>query len=413
MLYGMKIWIKYLIGCTLGILAAFFLPFENQSFKSVLQFCTELTLRMGRYFLLPVLFFSTTIAITKLRGSGKLIRTGLLTAATALAISLITTFIGVFSALIIKLPRIPISVEKLSDPINLELPERLLSLFPFNGAAGLFDGDFLLPAFILAGFIGAAFASDQIRSKPAFLLFDSLARISFEVLSFFTDLIAIGMIAVSCTWAVSLFDVLKTGTFTGLIILLAVDAIIIIAGLLPVLLRFLCRENHPYKVLFAGIAPIIAALFSGDVNFSLALNLRHAKDSLGVKRRIGAVSMPLFSVFARSGTALVIAVSFIVVLRSYSSLGVSLRDLVWLMGMSFGISFCLSAFPSGGPFVALTLMCTLYGRGFEAGYLLLKPAAFIICAFAAAIDTATALFATCYIASHEKMIIPKDLKHYI
>ena len=409
----MKIWIKFLIGCTLGILLALFLPFEHIQLKAFFKFCAELTVRMGRYFLLPVLFFNMTIAVTKLRDTRKLLRTGLFTLITGAGITLITTLIGIVSALIIKLPRIPISVEKLSEPINLNLSEHFLSLFPYNGVGALFDGAFLLPVFVLAGFLGAGFASDSIRAKPAFTLFDSLSRISYAVLSFFTDLIAIGIIAVSCMWALTFFETLASGTFTGLFLLLIADTVIIIAGLLPVLLRFLCRENHPYKVLFAGIAPIIGALFSGDVNFSLALNLRHAKDSLGIRRRIGAVSMPIFSVFARGGTAMVIAVSFIVVLRSYSSLGIFFSDILWLTGLSFGISFCLGSFPTGGAFAALTILCTVYGRGFEAGYLLLKPAAAVICAFAAAIDTAISLFATYYVASREKMVIAKDLKHYI
>ena len=123
--------------------------------------------------------------------------------------------------------------------------------------------------------------------------------------------------------------------------------------------------------------------------------------------------MPIFSVFARGGTAMVIAVSFIVVLRSYSSLGIFFSDILWLTGLSFGISFCLGSFPTGGAFAALTILCTVYGRGFEAGYLLLKPAAAVICAFAAAIDTAISLFATYYVASREKMVIHKELKQYV
>ena len=409
----MKIWIKYLIGCTLGILMAFFLPFENPAFESVLNFCTELTVRMGRYFLLPVLFFGITLAVAKLRSEGKLLRTGIFTGLCALALTLITTFIGVFSVLIIKMPRIPISAENISEPVFLNIPQRLLSLFPYNGIAGLFDGDFLLPLFVLAGFTGAGFASDTLKSKPALTLFDTLAKTSYAVLSFFTDVIAIGMIAVSCAWALSFFSLLKKGTFTGLIVLLFVDSLLIIGILFPLLLRILCRERHPYKVLFAGIAPIIGALFSGDVNFGLALNLRHADDSLGVRHRIGTVSMPLFSIFARCGSALVIAVSFVTVLRSYSSLGIFFGDIIWITGMSFAVSFCLGAIPAGGPFAALTVLCALYGRGFETAYLLLKPAAFIICALAAAVDTAASLFGAYYIASREKMIVHKDLKHYV
>lgn len=179
------------------------------------------------------------------------------------------------------------------------------------------------------------------------------------------------------------------------------------------MLRTLLHENRPYKVLFAALAPLIGALFSGDTNFVLALNLRHAKDSLGIRRRISTVSLPVFSIFARSGTALVVAVSFIIVLRSYSSLDIYVSDILWLTALSFGISFCLGAFPSGGAFTALTVLCSLYGRGFESGYLLLKPAAVIICSFAAAIDAAAALCSAYYIAQREKMIMHQELKYYI
>ncbi|MFC2288538.1 MAG: dicarboxylate/amino acid:cation symporter [Treponema lecithinolyticum] len=409
----MKIWIKYLIGCSLGILMAFFLPANQAGVKIVVRFFNELTIRTGRYFLIPVLFFGMTISITKLRETGKLLHTGLRIALCSVVITLIGTVLGIVSGLIVKLPRIPISVEKISDPVRLDIPARLLSLFPYNGISGLLDGSFLLPMCVLAGFIGASFASDNLKAKPALVLFDSLAKISYSVLSFFTDFIAIGMIAVSCSWAIVFFDILSSSSFLGLILLLLADTLIIIAGILPFLLRTLLHENRPYKVLFAALAPLIGALFSGDTNFVLALNLRHAKDSLGIRRRISTVSLPVFSIFARSGTALVVAVSFIIVLRSYSSLDIYVSDILWLTALSFGISFCLGAFPSGGAFTALTVLCSLYGRGFESGYLLLKPAAVIICSFAAAIDAAAALCSAYYIAQREKMIMHQELKYYI
>ena len=287
----MKIWIKYLIGCSLGILMAFFLPANQAGVKTVVRFFTELTVRTGRYFLIPVLFFGMTISITKLRETGKLLHTGLRIALCSVVITLIGTVLGIVSGLIVKLPRIPISVEKISDPVRLDIPARLLSLFPYNGISGLLDGSFLLPMCVLAGFIGASFASDNLKAKPALVLFDSLAKISYSVLSFFTDFIAIGMIAVSCSWAIVFFDILSSSSFLGLILLLLADTLIIIAGILPFLLRTLLHENRPYKVLFAALAPLIGALFSGDTNFVLALNLRHAKDSLGIRRRISTVSL--------------------------------------------------------------------------------------------------------------------------
>lgn len=409
----MKIWIKYFFGCVLGITMALLLAFDTENAKTLLQFFTDLSIRVGRYFLLPVLFFSMTVAVTKLRTTGKLFRTGFFVVIVGISATVIIMLFGLASVLIINLPRIPISAEKASGIVSLNIPERLLSLFPFNGIAGLLDGAYLFPLYILAGFAGAGFASDTAHAKPAYTLFDSLSKVCYSILSFFIDFLSIGIIAISCTWFISFFDVLSSGAYTGLIILLATDTLLIIGGLLPLLLRLICKETRPYKVLYAIITPILIAFFSGDANLTLSSNLRHAKDSLGIKRRIGAVSLPLFSTFVRSGSALVMVVSFIAVVRSYSSLGISFSDILWLSSASLVISFLLGALPTGGPFVALTLLCTMYGRGFEAGYLLLKPIAFIMCSFSTVIDATVSMFCTYLIAHKEKMIEPRNIRKFI
>ena len=55
----------------------------------------------------------------------------------------------------------------------------------------------------------------------------------------------------------------------------------------------------------------------------------------------------------------------------------------------------------------------MYGRGFEAGYLLLKPAALIIGSFATAIDAATTMFGSYFVAHKLKMTNLYDVKHFI
>ena len=54
----MKIWLKYLIGIVLGVAAALIIPFENRTASDVLAFLTDISVRFGRYTILPVLFFS-------------------------------------------------------------------------------------------------------------------------------------------------------------------------------------------------------------------------------------------------------------------------------------------------------------------------------------------------------------------
>lgn len=178
-------------------------------------------------------------------------------------------------------------------------------------------------------------------------------------------------------------------------------------------MRFLFKEQHPYRILYASIAPILTAFFSTDSNLSLIVNIKHSKDSLGIRRRLNSIVMPIFSSFGRGGTACVTAISFVVILRSYSGLGIAFTDVLWIALVSFGLSFVLGALPVGGTFVAISVICSLYGRGFDAGYLLLKPAVPVICAVSTAIDTVTALLGSYLIASKNKWIERKDIKKYI
>ncbi len=409
----MKIWIKYLIGTVLGVIVALFIPFDSETSNNTLQFFTELSIRIGRYFLLPTLFFSMTVAVAKLRTKGKLIKTGAFSFFVGLGITIVVVILGVLSALIINLPRIPISGETATQAIGSNIGDHILMIFPYNGFQGLFEGNFLIPLFVLAGLLGASFSSDPIRAKPVYAVFDSLSKISYSILSFFIDFLSIGVVAISCTWFIALFDVLETGAYTGLIILLAVDTLLVILVLLPTLLKLFSNRARPYKVLYACLSPILLALFSGDANLALSSTLRHAKDSLGVQRKIGAVSIPIFSAFIRSGSALVVAVSFIVVLRSYSSLEISFFDVLWITSLSVGTSFFLGGIPAGGPFIALTVLCSLYGRGFEAGYLLLRPVAFIICTFATVIDVTVSMFCSFFIAQRGKMTAEKSSRTFI
>ena len=186
--------------------------------------------------------------------------------------------------------------------------------------------------------------------------------------------------------------------------MLFVDFVLIVGIIYPLIMRFIFKEMRPYRILYASIAPILTAFFSTDANLSLIVNIRHSKESIGIRRRLNSIVMPIFSSFGRGGTACVTAISFIVILRSYSGLGIAFTDIIWIALVSFGLSFVLGAIPMGGPFVAISVICSLYGRGFDAGYLLLKPAIPVICAVATAIDTVTALLGSYLIASKNKWI---------
>ena len=403
----MRIWLKYLIGIAIGLISALVFSPSTVQGQAALDFIVEIAVRFGRYALLPVLFFSVSISFFKLRDEKLLTKASLWTFSVIFSSSFALMLLGLVSALAIKLPRIPITTEKASEASSFAWQTLITKLFPFSGFESLMDGAYLLPCFIFGA------ASDKNASKAAVGLFDSLSKVFYIVLSFFIEIFAVGMIAVMCRWTIDFISAISSGVYNGLIIMLTADLLIVAFIIYPLILRFLCHEMHPYRVLYASICPFLVAFFSGDTNLALALNLRHGKESLGIKRRINAFSFPLFSIFGRGGAALVQAAGFVLILRSYSSLGIPVLDVLWIAGVSFLLSFALAEIPLGGPFAAITSMCLLYGRGFESGYLLLKNAVPVICAYAAGIDSLTAMFGSYIIAVKTKMIHHQELRKFI
>ena len=157
----MKIWLKFLIGIILGILAAFILPVSSPQASAVLDFITQIVIRFGRYTILPLLFFAVMSSVTKLRDSKKLLKTGVWSVLVIALSSLILTAVGILSILIIRLPRIPISVEKVTSVTKIDIKGMILQLLPFSSFDVLQEGTFLLPVFLFAGFAGAGCNVDK------------------------------------------------------------------------------------------------------------------------------------------------------------------------------------------------------------------------------------------------------------
>ncbi|MCI6179033.1 MAG: cation:dicarboxylase symporter family transporter [Treponema porcinum] len=409
----MKLWIKYLIGALFGAVFAFILPLGNEQVAAAVSFVTEIVVRFGRYMVVPVVFFTAVIAFNRLRDTKMLFKTGIWTGGVIVASSLLLTVTGLLSILIVKLPRIPITVETVSESASLGVGDLIKSLLPYSAFETLNNGSFILAAFFFAMLVGTASTADPVLFKPVTQLADSLSKLMYNISVIFTEFLSVGMVAVLCSWTIQFRGVLTSGVFAPLILMLLVDFIFIAGVVYPLIIRYLCHDPHPYRILYASVCSVVTAFFSGDTNLVLQLNMRHGKESLGVRRRINGVVHPLFSIFARGGSALVTAISFIVIWRSYSSLSIPFTDILWITAVSFGISFLLGGFPAGGAFVSISVLCMLYSRGFENGFLLLKPAAPIICSFAAAFDALTAIFGSYIIAVKTKLVEHHGIKHYI
>lgn len=410
----MRVWVKLLIGSLLGLAAGMFFPLENQAVNGALVWLEKLALGLGRYAVIPVLVFSLTIAIYELRQDGLFWPLMLRNFLVIIGITAVVLTLGILVTLLFPPERIPILIEEQLEIVSLNTGENILDLFPpnmFSVLAG--SGSYLFPFCIFAFFLAMGLSYDRNYTKQALSLIDSLSRIFYHIASFFSEILGFILIVLAAYWAVRFHGVLRAGIFQELIILLGVFSLILGFGILPLFLYILKPATNPWIILYGSLGPAVAAFFSGDINFSLPLLLRHIKENFGVRRRSNVITLTLFSTFCRAGSAMIAAAAFIVIIKSYSSLDIPPRDILSIGIRAFVVSFLLARHPGSGAYTALAVLCQGYGRGFEAGYLILKPLAFYLVAAGTFIDVLICSFASYAIAKTSGFVEEKSVRHFI
>ena len=410
----MKVWVKLLIGSVFGIILGFLFPTDNLAFTNGLAWLWDLAIRIGRYSLIPILVFSLTIAVYELRQDGQF--WGLFFK-TMLVIVLSSAFVigaGILVTLFFPPARIPILVEEQAEVISLGITSQISILFPPNMFSALInDGAYLLPLCVFAFFMGMGLSYDRNYTKPVISLVDSFSRIFYHIASFFSEILGLVMIVLSAYWAMRFHTVIKAEIFRDLILLLGIFSVVLGFGIFPLFLYFLKPKTNPWAILYGSLSQALAGFFSGDMNFTLPVLFRHAKENLGTRRRSNTVTVTLFSAFGRAGSAMVAAMAFIVIINSYSSLGISVRDIFVIACRALLISFMLASRPGDGAFIALAVLCMSYGRGFEAGYLILKPMAFYLIAVGTFLDVMLCSIGTYALGRISGFQEDKDLRNFI
>jgi Na+/H+-dicarboxylate symporter len=410
----MKVWLKLLIGSLLGVLLGFLVPPDSQDILRSFGWIETLAIRIGRYTTIPVLLFSLTIAVYELQQDGRFwplcFRTLLfiLTGAVGVVIA------GIAAVLLFPPARIPIFIEEHIRAAAPDIPESLIRIFPSNMFTALTGDDvYLLPVCIFACFLGMGLSYDRNYTKPVIALVDALSRIFYHILSFFSEILGVVLIVLSVYWAMRYREIIRTDTFRELIAFLGILCLVLAFVILPLLLCFLRPKTKPWLVVYGSLGPALASFFSGDLVFSVPLTLRHLKENLGVRRRSTAVTVSLLSVFGRAGSAMVAAVSFIVIIKSYSSLDITFIDVLSIGLRAVLISFILARHPGDGAYAALAILCMGYGRGFEAGYLILKPLAFYLIAIGTFLDVMITIYASYALAKSAGLQEEKSPRQFI
>jgi Na+/H+-dicarboxylate symporter len=406
----MKIWIKLLIGSLIGLAVGFLIPAQAQGlFDSV----SSLLIGIGRYALFPFIFFSLGIGTSELRQEKRLLRVYFSIFKYLVLSAGLLIIIGTLSVLVFPPERIPIAVEADRAFSAVSVMEGLKVIFPRNLFSVFFgSGDFLLPVVVLAFLLGLNMDFDRQLTRPVVQIFDSLSRIFYHLNSLIVELFAIALIAIAAA-RISHLSHAELAMYKQIIIIAAVDVVVVAFGVFPGALYLMGARENPYRWLYASIGPAIAGLFTGDNYISLGIVTKHGKESLGVPRMVGSAVYPLFAILGRAGTAMVATVSFILILRSYSSLEITFLQTLWVMFFSFVVSFILGAMPGNGAFYAIFMLCSLYAKGLQEGYLILRTIVPLLVSFGAFIDVLSSAFVSLLIAREENVWTEVEAENFI
>lgn len=411
----MKLWLKYVLAVIFGIVFGVVLPLNGGDTEVFFSTFFTYVLHLGRYIVFPLVFFGLAIGTYEmwlekkfLPVYGRMLLYSLLSAVAA-------SILAVFSVIIFSPERVPIIIEEtdvhslpsLGQQFQTVFPKNLFSIFSNNG-------DFLLPVFVFAVILGIGFLYNRSMSAPVIEIFQSSSRIFINLNKMLLEILSVGMFFMASYRTVQLRGMADIELFRQLLLVIIGTVLFIVLVIVPLLIYLLGnRSRNPYTWLFATLPVVITAILSGDMYFSIPVAERTLNEDLQVPRRVTSALLPFGSIFSRSGTALVTTMSFILILRSYSSLDISFLQYFWIMGASILLSFMLGSVPGSAMVVSLSIISSWYGQGLEEGFLILLPIAPILTAIAVLIDALVNLVNIRLVTDHEKISesnIPGDFQ---
>lgn len=384
----MKLWLKYGAGILFGLLLFAVSPKALLESGGALAVLADLSIRIGYYVFGALLCVNLPLSTLKLYEDKKFWSLGLRGFFFFVLSLIAASTAGVIAALAALPVRLPLLSDTASPAVQ-SLGKGLLDIFPEN-LASLFlnSGVMPLPALVLALCVGLAMAHDPMAARPFANLLDSLSRILHTINVFITEIMGVLLIPISARAFHLIATSLAGGIYASFLAILAIASLVALFVIMPLSVFLLNGRKNPFPIVFSGLPAALAALMSGDLRFASGSIIRQTRENLGIKRRHNAVLMPAGLFFGRAGTAFVSALSFVIILSSYSRLAISLPNLLLIALIIPAATIAAGSSIQSGPIAAITIACGLFGRGFENGFLVMVPIAFILSMTAALMDAA-------------------------
>ncbi len=409
----MKIWIRYTLGIAAGVAIGFFID-DLEMGAPFWEELSAFAVNLGTYMLIPLVFFGTIVSVHDLRENERALATFAKAAIGIVVFTAVAIGLGLLAVLFLDPGSVPIILEEPPIPTPPTIMGILRKAVPANALAALsLDPAGLISALIFAVVLGLTVASDNRFASLLEDVVDGFGRVFYRINAVIVQVLGIGLIAVAAHTVITIRTLGDQSFFGPIILVTAVSAIVLTFGIYPLFVYFFGGRWNPAPWLLGMVPPALAALVSGNTYFAGGTLAFLGHENLGVKRRVGGALVPFTLLFARAGSAMVAAMSFIVVLNSYSGLEIGIGDVAWVALSVFVFSFALVGVPGSGVLVLLGMLAAGHGQGFEEAFLILRPAAPILLGIGAYADIMTAGAVLRIVGGSERQRALPDVRDFV
>ncbi|AWG42779.1 dicarboxylate/amino acid:cation symporter [Candidatus Borreliella tachyglossi] len=373
--------IKFFLTIPIGILIGLFFPSESYNTLS------HIFIRLAYFSLIPFLIFSIPLGIENIIENkkfrklfGKTIYYGIL-----------INFIGVITSIIVAtiyLPqRIPILDKNIQNLYIFNKSEFLETFFPKNILTIITSSNpNLLSIYIISIIIGTSFYYAKQKGRMARELILSISNLFYNANGIVVNILNVGVIFITAAYTINLRNFKNYQYYLNSIIFFSVWTIIIILIIIPIISYNLTKNlKLAYKSILISIQNIIFAGLTMDTYAPYSILIEDIKNErINIKKSI-ITNIPIINFISKFGTIFISTISFFIILKSYSSLPISIYEISYMSVLAFIFIFAFPHIPNSLIYI-ITMLCSTYTKGIELSYSTITPVLPILMSLALMID---------------------------
>ncbi|BCR21004.1 dicarboxylate/amino acid:cation symporter [Borrelia miyamotoi] len=373
--------VKFFLTIPIGILLGLFLPSEAYNILS------HIFIRLTYFSLIPFLIFSIPLGIENIIDNKKFRKLIVKTIYYGILINTIGVIVSIVAATIYIPQRIPILDKNIPNLYVFDKAAFLETFFPKNIFTILTNNNpNFLSIYIISIIIGISFYYAKQKGRIARELILSTSNLFYNANGIVVKILNFGIIFITAAYTTNLKNFKNYQYYMNSIIFFSSWTIIIILIIIPMISYQLTKNfKLVYKSILISIQNIIFAGFTMDSYAPYSVLIEDIKNErMNIKKSI-ITNIPIINFISKSGTIFIATISFFIILKSYSSLPISIYEISYMSILTFFFIFAFPHVPNSLIYI-ITMLCSTYTKGIELSYSNITPIIPILTSLALMID---------------------------